>query len=317
MYTNACSIIGKMDELRYMAQNGNFSVIGVTETWGNETINDAELHTEGYTEFRKDRRSKLQCRGGGVVLYVKDTLRPRQSSKLKTNEFEESVWCIVEFADSPLLVGVCYRSTSSSNNNNDKLLKLLQMAADKSRNSLLLLIADFNYHEINYNDYTVTAGEDLHPNKFFSYTQDLFLCQHVMNCTRYGDTQKSSILDYIFTCEENAISNILYKPPLGKSDHCCLKFECIIKDQNATESDLQKLNYWKGDFSSMRKALREIDWQTMLTGKTVEEMWTYFKETLQTLCTSYVPCKNSNHNTKKRTWMTKATKKLLKKREAA
>ena len=76
MYTNACSLFGKMDELRYMAQNGDFSVIGITETWGNETINDAELHTEGYTMFRKDR-SKLQRKGGGVVLYVKDILRPR------------------------------------------------------------------------------------------------------------------------------------------------------------------------------------------------------------------------------------------------
>jgi len=44
----------------------------------------------------------------------------------------------------------------------------------------------------------------------------------------------------------------------------------------------------------MRTALREIDWQTMLTGKTIDEMWTYFKRTLQTLRTSYVPRKNFN-----------------------
>ena len=29
-----------------MAQNRDYSVIGITETWGNETINDAELHVE-------------------------------------------------------------------------------------------------------------------------------------------------------------------------------------------------------------------------------------------------------------------------------
>jgi len=228
MYTNACSIIGKMDELRYVAQNEDFSVIGITETWGNETINDAELHIGGYTMFRKDRRSKLQRRGGGVVLYVKDSLRPRQSSKLEASEFEELVWCTIDLADSPLLVGVCYRSTSSSDDNNDKLLELLQIAADESKSSQLLLMGDFNYPEINYNDYTVTTGDDSPPNKFFNYTHDLFLCQHVTNCTRYRDGQKPSILDYIFTCDENAVSNILYEPPLGKSDHCCLHFEYTI-----------------------------------------------------------------------------------------
>ena len=318
MYTNACSVIGKMDELRYVAQNEDYSVIGITETWGNETINDAELHIEGYTMFRKDRKSMLQRRGGGVVLYVKDTLRPRPSSKLGASEFEESVWCTIDLADSPLLVGVCYRSTSSSDDNNDKLLELLQIAADESKSSQLLLMGDFNYPEINYNDYMVTTGEDSPSSKFFNCTQDLFLCQHVTNCTRHRDGQKSSILDYIFTCEENEISDILYEPPLGKSDHCCLHFEYMIKDHNVTEFELQKLNYWKGDFSSMRKALSEIDWQTMLSGKTVEEMWTYFKGTLQSLCASYVPHRNTtNRNTKKRTWMTKATKKLLKRRESA
>lgn len=112
------------------------------------------------------------------------------------------------------------------------------MAADESMSSRLLLMGDFNYPEINYNDYTVTAGEDSPPNKFFNCSQDLFLCQHVMNCTRFRDDQKPSILDYIFTCEESAISNIQYEPPLGKSDHCCLQFEYMIRDQNVTEFDL-------------------------------------------------------------------------------
>ena len=107
-----------MEELRYMAQNGDFSVIGIMETWANGTINDAELHIDGYTMFRKDRMSKSQCRGGGVALYVKENLRSRQSSKLETSEFEDSVWCTIDLVDSSLLVGVCYRSTSSSDDNN-------------------------------------------------------------------------------------------------------------------------------------------------------------------------------------------------------
>jgi len=111
MYTNACSIVGKMNELRYVARNGEYSVIEITETWANETINDAELHTDGYTMFRKDKQPKTQCRGGGVVLYVRDTLRS-QCSKLENSKFDESVWCTIDIANSSLLAGVCYRITS-------------------------------------------------------------------------------------------------------------------------------------------------------------------------------------------------------------
>ena len=166
IYTNACSVVGKMDELRYLAQNEEPNIIGISETWANETISDAELHIEGYTLFRKDRKSKTQSKGGGVALYVKETLRSRQSSTMDANQFDESVWCRVDFADTSLLVGVCYRSPTSSDDNNDKLVDLLRIAVEESRGSQLLLMGDFNYPEINYDDYTVAAGEDSPPSIF-------------------------------------------------------------------------------------------------------------------------------------------------------
>lgn len=48
MYTNACSLPGKMDELRNLVYTENFDVIAVTETWVNEEITDAELALDGY-----------------------------------------------------------------------------------------------------------------------------------------------------------------------------------------------------------------------------------------------------------------------------
>ena len=142
-----------------------------------------------------------------------DTLRPRQCSRLNTSQYAESIWCIIDFADTSLLVGVCYRSTSSSEHNNDKLIKLLQMAAEESENYQLLLMGDFNYPEIDYDEYTVTAGEDSYPSKFFTCTQDLFLFQHVTEFTGCRVNQRPSVLDYLFTYDENSISDITYAPP--------------------------------------------------------------------------------------------------------
>ena len=49
IYTNACSVVGKIDDLRYLAQNEEPNIIGISETWANETISDADLHIEGYS----------------------------------------------------------------------------------------------------------------------------------------------------------------------------------------------------------------------------------------------------------------------------
>ena len=43
-------------------------LIGITESWENKDISDAELGLEGYVMFRKDRMGR---RGRGVLLYIK------------------------------------------------------------------------------------------------------------------------------------------------------------------------------------------------------------------------------------------------------
>ena len=49
-------------------------IIGVTESWANENIEDAEIGIDGYDLFRDDRPAGHK--GGGVVLYVNCTLNP-------------------------------------------------------------------------------------------------------------------------------------------------------------------------------------------------------------------------------------------------
>ena len=47
-------------------------IIGITESWANNDITDAELVLEGYAMFRKDRMGR---KGGGVLVYIKDTIQ--------------------------------------------------------------------------------------------------------------------------------------------------------------------------------------------------------------------------------------------------
>ena len=68
---NARSIINKKTELNIMVDDIKPHIIGITESWANNDITNAELGPEGYVMFRKDRIGR---RGGGVLLYIKDTI---------------------------------------------------------------------------------------------------------------------------------------------------------------------------------------------------------------------------------------------------
>ena len=68
---NARSIINMKDELNIMVDDIKPHIIGITESWANNDITYAELGLEGYAMFRKDRMGR---RGGGVLLYIKDTI---------------------------------------------------------------------------------------------------------------------------------------------------------------------------------------------------------------------------------------------------
>ena len=63
-------IVNKKYELNIMVKEIDSHIIGITESWANIDITDAELRLTGYVMFRRDRIGR---RGGGVILYVKET----------------------------------------------------------------------------------------------------------------------------------------------------------------------------------------------------------------------------------------------------
>ena len=61
---NARSIVNKKNELNIMVDDSDPHIIGITESWANTDITDAELRLTEYVMFRRDRIGR---RGGGVI----------------------------------------------------------------------------------------------------------------------------------------------------------------------------------------------------------------------------------------------------------
>ena len=64
-------------------------IIGITESWANIYITYAELGLTGYVMFRKDRIGR---RGGGFILYVKESIQAYEIKLQREAYCDEAVW---------------------------------------------------------------------------------------------------------------------------------------------------------------------------------------------------------------------------------
>jgi len=83
LYTNIDRFLGKFEEFKRRILECD--IIGVVETWLTDDISDAELKISGYELYRKDR---TKSKGGGIILYVKESLHSELCDDLTNSDFE-------------------------------------------------------------------------------------------------------------------------------------------------------------------------------------------------------------------------------------
>ena len=104
--------------------------------------------------------------------------------------------------------------------------------------------------------------------EFLECVRDCYLFQHIKMPTRFRIGQEPSILDLVFTNEENMVNNISYLPGLGKSNHLALSFKFICYTQQQ-EIAFKKLNYTKGNYREIEKEIEAV------TGKQIYQDLTW------------------------------------------
>ena len=282
LYLNARSIMNKLDELELYLTQEKPDIVGITETWTYEDIQESEICMEGYTLLRKDRVIGDKSRGGGVALYIKNEFRVTTRDDLIEANFPESIWCNIEIGGETTVVGVCYRPPSSSRACDEALYELITRA---SRGKVLIM-GDFNFPELDWAK--AETLNDSHP--FIDCVNDNFLFQGVTECTR-----SSNILDLILTSEENMIDNVTVGEPFGSSDHQIIRFDFIAcKESSSVEAKM--LDYFKADYEQMREDCKQINWDCKVMGVDVEVDWNCFKLEVANLREQYVPYKKNRNN---------------------
>ncbi|XP_063797776.1 mucin-2-like [Pseudophryne corroboree] len=156
IYVNARSLTAKKGELEILATSIQYDIIGITETWWDES-HDWSIYMEGYKLFRRDRSNK---RGGGVCLYLKQFLKPdvRKDIHEENVNTVEMLWVEITCGGKvkkKIVVGLCYKPPGINISDEEMLLKQTDKAAGAGD---VIVMGDFNYPERNWiNDSCDTA----------------------------------------------------------------------------------------------------------------------------------------------------------------
>ena len=241
-----------------------------------------------------------QNRGRGSIMYIKNSLNYKELHLGEdVKDYEEAIFVEIKLNHDQLLCGNIYRRGESSETNNGKLLSILRNLCEK-KYSHIAIMGDFNLRNINWEHYSCPGDNlDDYSHQFIECIRDCFLSQHVTEPTRKRGQDTQSVLDLIFTNEENMIDDLEFLSPLGHSDHSILNFSipCQI-EHGATKI---KVQYEKGDYNALNEYIKNIRWEEEFSKYPldVNEQWDFFKNILQKAEEKYIPRKTVYVNGKK------------------
>ena len=113
-YTNSRSLGNKINELRALVCTEKLDIVAVTETWmnlGNKHFK-TEYNIDGYSLYNTDRTSGN--RGGGVAVYIRNSLNSCIKTGIKATEEAETIWVEIKDIQHSIILGVVLVYSPSS-----------------------------------------------------------------------------------------------------------------------------------------------------------------------------------------------------------
>ena len=145
--------------------------------------------------FRSYRQESI---GGGVLMYIHEDLPAIPCQDMIDLEIEDSMWVSVKLNDKDImLAGIVYRTQMSSDENNIKIIDAVKHLQEMRGYIHILLIGDYNFPEIKWEENTVSGSEQSTAAKCFDATQMLTCINTSSN--RPGRDRASSLL-YLTWC---------------------------------------------------------------------------------------------------------------------
>ena len=297
----------KIDELSSLLDVQKFDVLGVTETWLDDSITNDQLAIPGYLPpLRRDRNRQ----GGGVAVYISEHIVSKRRTDLEPDEHE--IVCVeLKFANTPVLISVCYRpQTTDTIDFMESIDSIRERAGDVYS---MIFTGDFNGKHQSWcdTDRTCTNGRIM-KRYFDSHNFD----QLIHEPTRFGTNDVSpSCLDLIFTNIAYLFKSVSVFPQLSKCDHCPVSGILQIVCDKPKCYSRHVWYYDKGDYIKFRALLRNARWDSVFAKDSVSDMCTEFMSVFHLIASECVPNGMCIIRPKDKPWMNSDIRKEMRKRD--
>ena len=303
IHLNVRSLLPKIDEIRFLVHSADLDVVCINESWLDDSVNNNEIAIVGYNVIRNDRNRH----GGGVIMYIKETISYICRSDLQ-NQTVEAVWIeLAAQSTNPVLCCSVYRPPSAGIDYYETLLDMLDKVTDEKKEFVLLGDLNFNY----------IIDETLCDNPVH-HIETLYTAQQMVTDPTRVTTKSSTLLDVILStipCRHNV--TCVRKTAI--SDHYLV---CTVIDigECKRKSNVHKyIRYRDYKVFEVHKFLEDVDKSSILTKITDHvdacSAWSHWKKEYTRICDKHAPFRISRLKDRYNPWITREIITLMYKRD--
>ena len=280
-----------------------YDVLVFTESWLKPEIKNDDLLIDNFLPpFRFDRCNRP---GGGVIIYVRDTLTCKRRTDLELQNLE-AVWIEIVVKTKKILIGGFYRAPNS----NADYFTLLDESIDRAHNTNIpdiVVTGDFNFNMHSNNN-----------NKMKDLIQNYNLKQLIQEDTHFTENS-SSLLDLILVRNS---SNILTSGVVDSFIPDQIRFHCpilvILKFLHPSTKAFKRrvFNYGRANFDIFRAQLTSYELEeNIANNNNINENVTYVMDTLNKASQNSIPSKVVTIRPNEHPWITCQIRNLIRKRK--
>lgn len=271
----------------------DYDIIGLTETWLNQSILSNELFTSRYNVFRRDRvtSQSLKGDGGGSLIAVKNNLPVTYHPELSSDA--EDIWISIIDSNSRQVFICCIYLPGHDDYARSCFISKLAAIWDRLQNRKVLILGDFNMPLINWVEmpgepYFQPTNVDKNSSEI---VDQLVFCE-LMQFNNIGNTLNRK-LDLIL-CNKKCIRNLIKSssPLIVPEDpaHPALEF-FISYDFVRPLNDCcqQRYNFKNAPYVAINNELRSIGWSELLQKRNMECSLDIFYSKIYSVMDRHIP----------------------------
>lgn len=299
LLSNVMSLSPKIDEVRHEAQNANYDLICITESWLQNHIPDSVVSIDGFNLVRLDRKELTH---GGVCLFVKESISFSIIQDLQ-DENLEVLWLDLRPNRLPrgisnIVIAVIYHPPKANNSSMlNYLTTCLSEIESRFNNCGLILLGDLNHLDITKLKSNYSLKQIVH-----------------------FPTRGRNFLDKILTNLRDHYDTPIKKSPFGLSDLLSVEVQPKVRPKNTTNkiTTVKSRNLKPSTRLAMRSYLEQVDVANHISSAhSCEDKTSMLESIVRTGLDFIAPVKTKTVYTSDPPWINSLLKSLIKKRQSA